>query len=99
MLTQEGLRLWREHRRGDQGLWAPQVCKQSGSACWKQVPPNGFTFLRGRQPGIAPGLLHNQRLMRIAHLSLTLGSFRARALSDLLRTQWARQVRGAGVGG
>ena len=99
MVTREGLRLQQEHRQGGQGLWAPQGCKQSGAACWKQVPPNGFTFLRGRQPGVAPGLLHNQRLMRIARLSLTLGSFRARAPSDLLRTQWAHQVRGAGVGG
>lgn len=99
MVTQEGLLLWQEHRQGDQGLWAPQVCKQSGAACWKQVPPNGFTFLRGRQPSVTPGLLHNQRLMRIARLSLTLGSSRARALSDLLRTQWVHQVQGAGMGG
>ena len=36
--------------------------------------------------------------MILACLSLTLGSCRARALSDLLRTQWVHKVWGAGMG-
>lgn len=33
MVKQEGRLLQREHRQGDQGLWTPQVCRQSRTGC------------------------------------------------------------------